>query len=132
MRFGRACCSRRNRYAFSKKIMNTLNKLLSGLPILILVFWVVCLVFIDNELYAQYYFYINRIETYITGFALLHSGIYWEFYKKISKYCVRAIIGIVLLQVVREYCDPDFYYFAYFFIILQTILESIRVNLKAK
>ena len=112
--------------------MNKLNKLLSGLPILILVFWVVCLVFIDNELYAKYYFQLNRIETGVTAFALIHSGVYWEFYKKISKYCVRAIIGIVLLQVVREFCDPDFYYFAYFFIILQTILESIRVNLKAK
>ena len=119
--------------------MNKLNRLLSGLPILILVFWVVCLIFfIDLEEYRDLFYFLDRIDTIIVAASLLHAWFYWPNYSKISKYFTRAIMALVMIRIIYNPSAGDsprlerLYYFAYFFIILQTILESIRVNLKAK
>jgi len=110
--------------------MNRLNKILSGLPILIILVWVFCLLFlIDSPNYRSNYYYYNLADTILTAASLLHALFYWRFYKKIAKYCVRAVIAITMLQLSDGYIKQNFYYYLYFFIITTTIIESIRVNL---
>jgi len=111
--------------------MSRLNKILSGLPILIILVWVFCLLFlIDNPAYRSNYYFINFIDTVVTAASLLHALFYWSSYRKISKYCVRAVIAITILQISDGYIKQNFYYYLYFFIITTTIIESIRVNLR--
>lgn len=111
--------------------MNKYNYILSGLPILIVLNWVVCLLFFKNEpFYTEHYFKLELIDTSVTAFALIHALFNFEHYSKISKNCVRAIIAIVLLTFIYPYINQDFYYFLYFFIIVQTVILSINANLK--
>lgn len=111
--------------------MNKINYILSGLPILIVLNWVVCLLFFkDREFYTEHYFKLELIDTALTAFALLHALFFFEVYSKISKNCVRAIIAIVGLTFFYPYINQDFYYFLYFYIIVQTIFSSINANLK--
>ena len=110
--------------------MNKYNYILSGLPILIVLNWVVCLLFFKNDaFYTEHYFKLEIIDTVVTAFALLHALFNFEKYSKISKNCIRAIIAIVGLTFFYPYINQDFYYFLYFFIIVQTVLLSINANL---
>ena len=111
--------------------MKKINYILSGLPILIVFNWVVCLLFFKGHtFYKTEFFKLEIIDTAVTALALLHSLFNFELYSKISKNCVRAIIAIVLLTFIYPYINQDFYYFLYFFIIVQTVILSINANLK--
>lgn len=110
--------------------MNKINYILSGLPILIVLNWVVCLLFFkDHSFYTSHYFKLEIIDTIITALSLLHALFNFEHYSKISKNCIRAIIAIVLLTLIYPFINQDFYYFLYFFIIVETVLASINANL---
>ena len=111
--------------------MKKINYILSGLPILIVLNWVVCLLFFKNEpFYTEHYFKLEIIDTVVTAIALIHALFNFENYSKISKNCVRAIIAIVGLTFIYPYINQDFYYFLYFFIIVNAVLASINANLK--
>lgn len=109
--------------------MGKANKIFSFLPVFIILYWIFCLVFlIDTQIYKHNFLKFDFIDTIITGISLVHAFFYWWDYKKISKYCVRAIIVIVILTFFSFYIVKDLYYFLYFWIIVTTIFETIRVN----
>ena len=110
--------------------MNKINYILSGLPILIVLNWVVCLLFFKGHtFYKTEFFDLDFIDTVVAAASFLHTLFNFEHYSKISKNCIRAIIAIVLLTLIYPFINQDFYYFLYFFIIDETVLASINANL---
>jgi len=87
------------------------------------------LFFVDNEFYHNNFFQLNFIDTITTAISLLHAFFYWNYYTKISKYCVRAIMTLIAVTFLHDYVNQNFYYFLYFWVIVTTVFESIRANL---
>ncbi len=109
--------------------MNKVNKIVSFLPIVIILYWLSSLVFfVDSEFYNKNFFELNLIDTIVTALSLVHAFFYWWDYKKVSKYCVRAIITLILVTFLHEYVNQNFYYFLYYWVIVTTVFESIRAN----
>jgi hypothetical protein len=103
------------------------------MPVLILLYWLLCLVFlIDNDVYKSYYYTLEKIDTIFVSVSFIHAFFYWNDYKKIEKYSVRAIITLVVVTFFYPYINKDFYYFLYFFVFVSTILESIRANINER
>lgn len=110
--------------------MKKVNFILSGLPIFILSYWVICLVFlIKNTAYTSRFYELDNIDSVIVGVSCIHAFFYWFDYKKISKYCLRAVIFIIILTFFEPYINYDFYNFLYFFVVTMTVLYSINANI---
>lgn len=111
--------------------MKKINYILSGLPILIVLNWVVCLLFFKGHtFYKTEFFDLDFIDTIVAGISFVHAFFYFNYYSKIAKFCIQAMIAIILLTFIYPFINQDFYYFLYFFIIVNAVLASINANLK--
>lgn len=100
--------------------MNILHKLTSNLPIIIVIDWLICaLFFTHSEFYNNNFEVLDKIDTVITYFCLMHFFVYPNYYNNEKRLFILTIFIIITLNFFYLEIEPTgLYYFLYFASIL--------------
>ena len=118
---------RKSDYQNLQNKMKKIHKLLSYLPIFIVINWVICFVFLRNAyFYKKHYYMFDYLDTFLVGISFIHFFFYHRFYKKTSKTCILCIIAIIFLTISYIWIDEIIYQILYLIIISLTAIQIIR------
>lgn len=116
--------------------MKHLHKSISNLPIIIIIDWLICaLFFTHSEFYNNNFDFLDKIDTIITYFCLMHFFLFSSYYDKIKKIFILTIFTIIILNFFYlEIEATGLYYFLYFASILMpfTYCTWTKSNMKKK
>lgn len=105
--------------------MKYLHKSLSNLPIIIVINWMICALFLtSNEYYISNFELLDKIDTFIVYFSLMHFLWFNKWYSTFKRnFCVTIVSGIILNFC---YCliNPDLYFYLYLSIIIAPFLVN--------
>lgn len=116
---------RKSDYQNQQNSMKKAHKLLSHLPIFIVINWVICFVFLRNAyFYKENYYKFDFIDTFMVGISFIHFFFYHRFYNTVSKNYIVCILLIILLTLIYPIINTNIYYFLYISIISATVIKS--------
>lgn len=103
-----------------------MNKLLSYLPIFIVINWVICFVFLRNAyFYKENYYRFDLIDTVLVGISFIHFFFCNKIYTTVQMHYIFCILAIIFITILYPYLNENIYYFLYIFIISTTIITSV-------
>lgn len=106
--------------------MKYLHKSLSNLPIIIVINWMICAFFLTkNEFYIHNFELLDKIDTFIVYFSLMHFMFFNKWYSFCKKTFCSTIILCIILNFCYNYINADLYFYLY----LALILAPFTVNL---
>ena len=106
--------------------MNKLHKILSYLPIFIVINWVVCFVFLRNAyFYKENYYKFDLMDTIMVGISFIHFFFYYKIYTTVQMHYLICILAVIFLTLIYQILNENIYYFFYIFIISVTIITSL-------
>lgn len=106
--------------------MNFLHKSVSNLPIIIVIDWLICaLFFTRNKFYIENFEILDRIDTYVVYFSLMHFLFFNKWYSQTKKNFSIVIILSIILRLLSDYLNTELYFYLYLSIILAPFTVSL-------
>ena len=103
--------------------MKFLHKSISNLPITIVIQWLICaLFFTKSEFYYDNFELLDKIDTYVVYFSLMHFMFFFGKYSTDKKIFASAVILSVILRFVSDFLNEEIYYFLYYSIVLMPLI----------
>ena len=105
--------------------MRKINSLISNLPVFIIYWWLGMLIISHTNFYYKYYTLIDKIDTYVIIFLLMHLLFFSKFYSNKKIIFVITILIILQIQLINIYVNNTTYFLMYTIAILSPIICSI-------
>jgi len=103
--------------------MKFLHKSISNLPIIIVIWWLICaLLFTKSEFYYDHFELLDKIDTYVVYFSLMHFMFFIGKYSTDKKIFASAIFLSIILRLVSDFLNEEVYYFLYYSIVLMPLI----------
>ena len=97
---------------------------LANLPKYIIFWWVILLTIYSTDFYYYNYILIDKIDTFLVGFCLLHFILKSKYYSNNNITFIVGIFLIMQLQLNNKLLTEKQYLYTYIIIILITLLKS--------
>lgn len=103
--------------------MKFLHKSISNLPIIIVINWLICaLFFTKSDFYFDHFELLDKIDTYVVYFSLMHFMFLFKHYSLTKRIFVSALILSIILRFVSDFLNEEVYYFLYYSIVLMPLI----------
>ncbi len=107
-------------------MINTFHKKVILLPIFIIGYWLLCVLFFTEcEFYKENFFILDLIDTIIVSFSILHFVFMYAKYPKHIRILFFGIVLIICLNLCYFTINKNAYYFLYFCFIFMAILNLL-------
>jgi len=113
--------------------MKFMHKSLSNLPIIIIIEWMICALFLtNNKWYLEHFELLDDIDTHVVYASLMHFMFFTKHYSLSKKIFVSALILSITLRFISDFIDTEIYYYLYYVIILMPFIANAWMNLNTK
>jgi len=113
--------------------MKFLHKSASNLPIIIVIEWLICALFLtNNKWYSEHFEVLDDIDTYVVYASLMHFLWFYKWYSLSKKIFVYAILLSIILRLISDCMNEEIYYYLYYAIIIMPFIACVWTKLNTK
>ena len=110
--------------------MKYLHKIISNIPIIICIDWLFCALFFTHyDFYNKNFEILDKIDTIIIYFSLMHFFIFTKFYNNSKKKFILTIFVIIILNLFyKSINEIGIYYYLYLALILMPFISFLWIE----
>lgn len=110
-----------------------MHKSLSNLPIIIIIEWMICALFLTKiKFYLDNFETIDNIDTIAVSISLMHFVFFNKYYSNSKNIFVVSIILGIILRLLYSVINSEVYFYLYFANILMPFIANSWMKQNAK